>query len=1171
MSLTDESPASSNNEDPRTPTVAYAKQGSQVRVDSDSNTNKQPNLDSIPYTPLIPVPVEPPDSSILRTRHCTAIPLPSSTSSNIPELAQNQGPATTSIQMERKATMDDNIQSPSTVHDDNSFVSEHHPTNLCVVIDSPAAVATGNTNTCLGSNFEKNYEIVKSIISPSNASVALPYTITNRKANIQAIDTGNGGTSGTHPHWSGIADETILDGDDATTIHCARNSSALTTRTLTPSSIHRTGAYVHTHSGAGQTEPGYGDIQASGNILPVVSKSPTTDVKHGQDTFRAELAVDQREDSANAPSSKSTPSNRITAPDAPTTECSTDVHLAKTVQRMSNISHRVGRCTRNATTTKSVQRAARALALLTAPQTIRKRRSKSWKLKKLNCSKNLRSKKFSKSVKSFSGTPPKIGIPPSSTTSPGVPSAHPPTAPPSVPSPPHINTIHSGANTPAPTLPQIRTDTPVLPVINSSTPPAELHPADSCLNGQPFKPKVRPPISQRMTRKLLAAAKLCRYNHKTSIKKLCSIVPKVSPFRFAAALTIAISQAPAHIKPDFSAVELFKLSEGSETIRTKDARDLFELLFVGLGSFPIGCDELEWSIEPIVNKNPKNLIVHAGKIPGVPVPPSTITGKQRMLDLASVEVSAKRYLGPFTIAEILERYGEGVVVSQGFIIAKPKAISTAFRLVHNASSLKGNINGSMPDSDYQVRLDHTSKYLEFVRAQLHEAAGAPIFQVVADVSKCYRRMGIRVTDRPRYGLRIDIDADGEVPFFSGDTDSVTTRQVLKGEMMVFIDTRLPFGASSSVTSCVRVTNYMRDIMRELLLGQPGTCAAYIDDFAIVGQRTTVDLAILHMRQIMQRVGLPENIKKQQDVSQLSIFLGIEYDLSVPSMSLPAKKQRGYLRHVEHFLQRDTTTIKRSELESLVGKLAHCACIFSQARIYYQRLLAALRKAKRGKSTTINLGTPEMDDLRWWRSLLKEHTGTVILDTDGWQGLDVHKIYTDASTSTGFGCMYKGLWFNGTWNDDITAAIAAGDVDINLLELICLTMSLETFGHQLRGKRILFRCDNSSCVHNIQKESSQKRIRATILRRLYVVAALFGIQLRSTWIPTDFNEHADALSRSDMQRFFSLPQSFDLQQVLNPCLQSMDLLVNPDGQENPSSPAWLQSNVAVQLQQSMMQQ
>ena len=133
------------------------------------------------------------------------------------------------------------------------------------------------------------------------------------------------------------------------------------------------------------------------------------------------------------------------------------------------------------------------------------------------------------------------------------------------------------------------------------------------------------------------------------------------------------------------------------------------------------------------------------------------------------------------------------------------------------------------------------------------------------------------------------------------------------------------------------------------------------------------------------------------------------------------------------------------------------------------------------------------------------------------------------------------------------------------------MSLETFGHQLRGKRILFRCDNSSCVHNIQKESSQKRIRATILRRLYVVAALFGIQLRSTWIPTDFNEHADALSRSDMQRFFSLPQSFPLQQVLNPCLQSMDLLVNPDGRENPSSPAWLQSNVAVQLQQSMMQQ
>ena len=316
--------------------------------------------------------------------------------------------------------------------------------------------------------------------------------------------------------------------------------------------------------------------------------------------------------------------------------------------------------------------------------------------------------------------------------------------------------------------------------------------------------------------------------------------------------------------------------------------------------------------------------------------------------------------------------------------------------------------------------------------------------------------------------------------------------------------------------------------------------------------------------MMKRVGLPENVKKMQLVSQLSTYLGIEYDLRVPSMALPKKKQKAYLRHVQHFLDRKTCTIRRSELDSLVGKLAHCAQIFSQAKIYYQRLLTALRNAKRGKNTVIRFGVQEMDDLRWWRSLLKETSNTVILDPEDWKDTSTHKIYTDASGKTGYGCMYKGQYFYGTWNEEITAAIKAGDVDINSLELVCLTMALDTFGHQLRGKRILFRCDNSSCVHNLAKESSQKALRAAILRRLYVVAAMYGIQVKATWISTHDNEHADALSRADFTRFYQLTQSFPLSQVQSPCLQSLDLLTNPSGPQNPSSPDWLQSNAAASL-------
>ena len=694
-----------------------------------------------------------------------------------------------------------------------------------------------------------------------------------------------------------------------------------------------------------------------------------------------------------------------------------------------------------------------------------------------------------------------------------------------------------------------------------------IQPSPITLEGQPFNPTPNAPMLDKLRARIHTAAQFMGWNSRAPLQRRRDVVPKISPCRYAEAIEIAMSYAPNHVKPDFSAVELFRVSEGSTTSHTQDARDLFELLFVGMGSFPVGCDELAWNEEPLINKNPRNLVVHVGRLPGEDKPKSEVTGPTRLLNLAGEEVTARRYIGPFTVPEVQQKFKEGVVVSQGFIIAKPKAITTAYRLVHNGSSKFGNVNEATTNQGYQVRLDHTSKYLEYVRDQLKEAAEKPLFQVVADVSKCYRRMGTFHKDVPRYGLRVDVVEDGEVPFFSGvATDKVGTKTVKKGQMLVYLDTRLPFGMTSSVTSCVRVTNFLRDLMRELLENKPGTCACYIDDFCLVGQRAVVDEAIALLRGLMERVGLPENVKKMQWVSQLSTYLGIEYDLTVPSMSLPRKKQNQYLKHVRHFLARKTSRIKRSELDSLVGKLAHCAQIFSQAKIYYQRLLAALRAAGQQKNSMVQLGKQEMDDLRWWESLLMEHSGTVILDPEEWGSASTHKIYTDASSSTGYGVMWKGHYFYGQWDERITAAIAAGELDINMLELVCLTMALDTFGHKLKGKRILFRCDNSSCVHNVEKQSSQKELRAIILRRLYVVAAMFGIQLKSTWISTHNNEHADALSRGDLTRFFSLPQNFQLVPVKHPCLQSLDLLTNRHGKQNPSSPEWRATEAATSLDQ-----
>ena len=670
----------------------------------------------------------------------------------------------------------------------------------------------------------------------------------------------------------------------------------------------------------------------------------------------------------------------------------------------------------------------------------------------------------------------------------------------------------------------------------------------------------RTAASATMTSQWTAAAAYCAANPTETVLALrhhvfTNMVPHIDPHHFAPAIRIAIGAAPPHvIEPDFSPVQLFDVALGSSTSQSPAARELFEILFVGLGAFPSMVDDMEWDTEPTVNTNPRNVAVKVGLPPGTTTTatPDSVPPKQRLLDLAQAEVTASRYEGPYTIKEAVAKYGKGIVVSSAFFIEKLKAITTKRRLVHNGSSKRGNLNASTVD-DYQVRLDHTAIFVEILREQLRQAGDADVLQLVADVSKCYRRIPTRASDRPRFGLRVDAPSTQDVDFFDGTSHSVKT--VDRGQLLVYFDTRLPFGTSASVSSCVRITNFMRDLVRELLIGRNANCCAFIDDFCCVGTRRDVELAVGAIRGLMQRVGLPENDAKRQHLSQFSVFLGIQYDLNIPSMTLPAKKQQAYLQHVDHYLnQENLCRIKRVDLQSLVGKLAHASQVFAQSRIFYQRLLAALRTAHGRR--WVPIGQPEIDDLRWWRVLLSQHSGTCIVDAGAWGGPDVHKIYTDASSSTGYGVMWQGEYFYGKWDEATTAAIARGEVCINNLELICLTFALETFGHRLRGKRILFRCDNTSVVHNVEAGTSPTNVRAAILRRLYVVAALHGIELKSTWIPTAQNEHADALSRGDLQRFFSLTQNFPLSLVSNPQLQSAALLLHPLGSANPSSPSWV---------------
>jgi hypothetical protein len=650
----------------------------------------------------------------------------------------------------------------------------------------------------------------------------------------------------------------------------------------------------------------------------------------------------------------------------------------------------------------------------------------------------------------------------------------------------------------------------------------------------------------------------------TPVATFIKNMPRVSSCRYAELIALSQEIMLQHfpeegvVPQDFDGVALFSLLRGSEAIESASALYVFQHLVVGGGRFGSLYEGPRDQIFTCTNQ--RQLVVPASSDPWdtkkVPVPSSH---KRAHLDLSLSEVLAGRCLGPFNEDEAQSTFGNYSVV-QSFVLSKPTAISTKLRLVHNFSYQHHHINNMLADLVMlPVDLDHSARFIAAARARA--AHGELLHMVTADVSKGYRRLFHRRQDVAHLGLRIDVDFDGSIPFFDGSSHS--TRSVKKGDAFFIFDRSLPFGLKTSVSSFCAVSSLVRDFVQEKL-GAAATCMAYIDDFVILGPKDAVARGITLLREVLQTIGLPENPLKMNTPSSSGTYLGINYDFSDPwavSLTLPPEKKARYIKHLEYYISKaekncpsaPSLAIPRTELQSLVGKVCHAAYVFQSGRPFYARLLYTLRSG--GKRLTLSSGA--IDDLRWWVSVLTNHSGTVILH----HHQIINKIYTDASTSTGFGAIFNGNYFHGTWSSEVSALVSDFHITINELELVTLNFALETWGSDLAGSTVHFRCDNLACVYNIASMSSKIPIRAALLRRLYATAAHYGITLQSSYINTHDNLHADTLSRGKMQEFFDLPQHHSLVAVSSPVLSAMGLLTNPHGPQNPSSPAWLHSHFA----------
>ena len=158
-----------------------------------------------------------------------------------------------------------------------------------------------------------------------------------------------------------------------------------------------------------------------------------------------------------------------------------------------------------------------------------------------------------------------------------------------------------------------------------------------------------------------------------------------------------------------------------------------------------------------------------------------------------------------------------------------------------------------------------------------------------------------------------------------------------------------------------------------------------------------------------------------------------------------------------------------------------------------------------------------DDVEWWLTYLPSwNRVSYLYDADLTNSPDVG-LSTDTNNK-GFGCYFQGQWCQGSFPQQ---AFKDQQMSINWHELYAVTMALALWGPQLKGKCLVFHCNNASVVHIMAKASTCSKTMMALVHTFILLSMQHNIQVHIQHITRVSNDIADALSHFEMDRFQQL--------------------------------------------------
>ena len=315
----------------------------------------------------------------------------------------------------------------------------------------------------------------------------------------------------------------------------------------------------------------------------------------------------------------------------------------------------------------------------------------------------------------------------------------------------------------------------------------------------------------------------------------------------------------------------------------------------------------------------------------------------------------------------------------------------------------------------------------------------------------------------------------------------------------YLDTAPSFGCRISALACARTTSAVVWLMQQ----KGYTVYCYLDDFVgIARTRQEALAAYSYFMYITKRLGLELSLKKCTPPVNNLIWLGLELNTELMTVTIPEEKLKATLTLCQKWLEKKKAS--RSQLRSLLGKLKHINTCIPPASSFFARILATLRATPfTGYHTLPN---DFYKDVLWFVKFAQRFNGIVLLPPPAKEDW----VIECDSSMEGAGAFSSKTYYMERYSDKYKSQLGS----INNLEALNLIHALAHLLPESPSRfRILINTDSKVTQQALTNGTARQPLLSACARQLWLYAASESTEVVVVHKPGSELVLADSLSRA----------------------------------------------------------